>query len=144
MKKYNKLVRSEIPEIIKAEGKQCMYITLDPIKEEDKTEVIRLLKQKLVEEAQEVLEAKTRGQVLEELADLTAVFDTLVYELCEQRFGSDKKLVLDQIDNLKTAKSIKNGDFQYLVDQNGKKVNDNYTIGYARYIKLLSVQDKNG
>lgn len=71
MKIYNKLVRDRIPEIIKADGKEC------------ETEIVRgiekkeLLEKKLLEEVQEYIEDKN----LEELADIMEVLFGLANEL---------------------------------------------------------------
>ena len=63
MKIYNKLVRDNIPAIIKSSGKQCSY-EIAP-----KEERFHLLETKLQEEVSEFLEDKN----LEELADVMEV-----------------------------------------------------------------------
>ena len=63
MKKYDKLVRDKIPEIIKADGKEC---TIEVVDSKLKYE---LLEMKLKEEVNEFLEDKN----LEELADVMEV-----------------------------------------------------------------------
>ena len=68
MKQYHKLVRDQIPEIIKADGKICIRETLS-----DK-DYIYLLDQKLNEELAEYQESK----FLEELADLLEVMQAVV------------------------------------------------------------------
>lgn len=71
MKIYSKLVRDRIPEIIKADGKEC------------ETEIVRgiekqkLLEKKLLEEVNEYIEDKN----LEELADIMEVLFGLANEL---------------------------------------------------------------
>ena len=60
VKKYNKLVRDRIPEIIAADGKRCTVETLSD------EEYLLLLDHKLDEELAEYQESKS----LEELADL--------------------------------------------------------------------------
>jgi predicted house-cleaning noncanonical NTP pyrophosphatase (MazG superfamily) len=62
-KKYNKLVRDKIPEIIKAAGKECEFEIVP------KEEIYVLLENKLKEEVGEFLEDKN----LEELADVMEV-----------------------------------------------------------------------
>lgn len=63
MKKYDKLVRDRIPEIIKADGKECIVEVVDNKKKYE------LLERKLEEEVNEFLEDKN----LEELADVMEV-----------------------------------------------------------------------
>ncbi|OLZ10167.1 nucleoside triphosphate pyrophosphohydrolase [Sulfobacillus thermosulfidooxidans] len=71
MPQYNKLVRDNIPEIIKATGKSFRTRILAP--EEKKL----MLQAKLQEELQEYLTASTDEAALEELADLLEVIDAL-------------------------------------------------------------------
>lgn len=71
MKKYDKLVRDRIPEIIKADGKEC------EIKIVEGKEKFELLEKKLNEEVNEFLEDKN----LEELADVMEVLFGLAKEL---------------------------------------------------------------
>lgn len=68
MKRYNKLVRDRIPEIIELDGKKCTYETLPD------ENYMSLLDQKLNEELAEYQESKS----LEELADLLEVMQTVV------------------------------------------------------------------
>ena len=69
IKKYNKLVRDKIPDIIEAQGKKCkLYIATG-------TDYHNRLKDKLLEEAKEFFE----NPCVEELADVQEVLDTLVY-----------------------------------------------------------------
>ena len=68
VKKYNKLVRDRIPEIIEASGKSCTVEVLD------KDSYIEMLDAKLQEELNEYQESKS----LEELADLLEVMGAVV------------------------------------------------------------------
>lgn len=61
---YNKLVRDKIPQIIAASGKKAQTSILDD------TRYTGALKNKMVEEAHELVEAQSRTDVLNELADL--------------------------------------------------------------------------
>lgn len=135
-KVYNKLVRSEIPDIIKSEGKQCTYIELDPYDETEAKIITTLIKEKIVEEANEVLEAKTKGQILEEIADLYDIIDELLSFLSQNRYFT--KEIKDDIEIIRKAKSISKGKFIKLVSTNNKSMVDN-----PRYIKLLSVDYEN-
>jgi predicted house-cleaning noncanonical NTP pyrophosphatase (MazG superfamily) len=61
---YNKLVRDKIPQIIAASGKIAQTSILDD------HNYAGALKNKMVEEARELMEAQSRADVLNELADL--------------------------------------------------------------------------
>lgn len=72
MRVYNKLVRDKIPQIIEANGNSCEIKILDDEAYE------QALKFKLIEEMNEVQEAKTDEELIEELADLQEVLSSLV------------------------------------------------------------------
>ena len=71
MKKYNKLVRDLIPDVIKASGKEC---EIEVAQVQERAE---LLEAKLNEEVKEYLEDKN----LEELADIMEVLFGLAHNL---------------------------------------------------------------
>ena len=71
-KDYNKLVRDAIPSLIEAAGKEYLTQTLS---EDD---YIKALKQKLVEESNEVQSAELIDEVVTELADVAEVMDALI------------------------------------------------------------------
>lgn len=71
MKEYNKLVRDKIPEIIRADGKEC------EVRIAEGKEKCELLEKKLMEEVNEFLEDKN----LEELADVMEVLFGLAREI---------------------------------------------------------------
>lgn len=71
MKIYSKLVRDKIPEIIRADGKECEVRIVEG------KEKYELLEKKLMEEVNEFLEDKN----LEELADVMEVLFGLSKEL---------------------------------------------------------------
>jgi predicted RNase H-like nuclease/predicted house-cleaning noncanonical NTP pyrophosphatase (MazG superfamily) len=83
--KYDKLVRDKIPEIIKAQGRECEIVIAD------KQEKYKLLEAKLKEEVNEFLEDKN----LEELADVMEVLfglaEALGYSEEELLKARDKK-----------------------------------------------------
>ncbi len=101
IKKYHKLVRDKIPEIIQESGQSCCVEELSP------QEYLLMLEQKLGEELAEYLESRE----LEELADLLEVMHALVdargegWEDLERlrlqkrsaRGGFGKRLLLTQI-----------------------------------------------
>ena len=70
--KYDKLVRDNIPKIIERYGGKVNYIRL-----EDPDEFKTALKQKLIEEVNEFLHAKTDDEAIEELADILTVIETM-------------------------------------------------------------------
>ncbi|AVK51361.1 phosphoribosyl-ATP pyrophosphohydrolase [Clostridium sp. MF28] len=84
-KTYNKLIRDKIPEIIKADRRECDTLTADG------DEKYKLLEAKLQEEVNEFLEDKN----LEELADVMEVLfglaDRLGYSEEELLKARDKK-----------------------------------------------------
>lgn len=87
--RYNKLVRDKMPEIIaRKDGiKPIVYIA-------DDAELWIKLKEKLVEEAKEFAKAKPE-QELEELADVSEVFDAIM------RFKGISALKLNRAKNKK-------------------------------------------
>lgn len=68
MKRYDKLVRDMIPEIIKADGKVCLTRPLD------EQELVPALRAKLAEELTEYLQS----QEISELTDVVEVIEALV------------------------------------------------------------------
>ena len=70
-KEYHKLVRDRIPEIIRENGIECEVTVLSD------AEYCQALRQKLMEEAGEVVEAEGEDLVAE-LADLYEVIDALM------------------------------------------------------------------
>ena len=70
---YNKLIRDRIPEIIAASGKTCSTIILD------NESFFQELKNKLVEEANELLHAQSQKELLNELADLLEVIESIIH-----------------------------------------------------------------
>lgn len=72
MKKDGKLVRDKIPEIIENSGKEPIIRVLDD------TEYKEELLKKLYEEYNEVIEAKTKEETLEECSDVLEVLIALL------------------------------------------------------------------
>ena len=66
-----KLVRDRIPEIIEASGKTPVF------HQADEGDRVNLLCNKLVEEAAELLRAKDRNEVIEEMADIAEVYGAI-------------------------------------------------------------------
>lgn len=93
IKKYHKLVRDRIPEIIEAGGNRCR------VEELTQTEYVRMLEKKLSEELTEYLESKA----LEELADLQEVIHALV---------SARGYTWEQLEQIRLEKQGKRGGFE--------------------------------
>lgn len=93
MKKYDKLVRDKIPEIIKGDNKECDYIIAS------KDQHYELLEKKLQEEVEEFLEDKN----LEELADVMEV----LFGLANSLGYSEEELV-----NMRLKKRDERGGFK--------------------------------
>lgn len=92
MKTFYKLVRDRIPEIIEADGKNCVCETLS-----DK-EYIRLLDKKMNEDLVEYQESKS----LEELADLLVVIQAVVLA---------RGWTLDELEQVRADKAAECGGF---------------------------------
>lgn len=96
MKKYNKLVRDNIPSILDNEGKEYKIRILG--EEEFELE----LRRKLIEEATELFEAKNVEDIIYELAD---IYDIIEYVLMVNKI--DKR----EVDKTRIKKNMKNGSF---------------------------------
>src|SRR4030042_6405133 len=103
---YKKLIRDRIPEIITEKGKKSKTSELSNEK------FITYLKRKVVEEARELMEAKTKEEIADEIADILELIDYIereyglmreeILKLKEkkkkERGGFDKKLFLEYVD----------------------------------------------
>jgi predicted house-cleaning noncanonical NTP pyrophosphatase (MazG superfamily) len=135
-KVYNKLVRSDIPTIIKESGRECFFTKLNL--EDNREEIISLLKEKLIEESKEVVEAVHKGDMLEEIGDLEAVLGDLKALLTTNHH---------EISTLSDAKMIKNGRLSNVIkDPSGaftilstSSANSRNPEYNREYIKLISV-----
>ena len=99
-KKYNKVVRDKIPEIIEESGKKYS------LKHLDDTSFLAELEKKLIEEINEYSESKD----VEELADLLEV----IYRISELRGVNS-----DELDEIRKDKAEKRGKFDsnlFLID----------------------------
>lgn len=87
---YNKLVRDRIPEIIRAEGKECETRILSD------SQYRQALREKLLEEANEVAHSN-KEELPRELGDLLEVIDALfqAYDL-EERVIEEERAVKHQ------------------------------------------------
>ena len=94
---YNKLVRDNIPQIIASTKKYPLSTILF-----DNHEYLWALKQKLIEECNEVLKATNDEMMINELADCLEVIDAIMKH-CD--------ISLDEVMEYKEEKAIKNGKF---------------------------------
>ena len=97
MKIYNKLIRDRIPEIITKDGNTADIIILS---EESFKQAI---KEKLIEEATEILNADNRDEVLSELADLQEVMDTI-----KQMYNINTL----EVNTIQAVKALQRGKFE--------------------------------
>lgn len=91
-----KLVRDRIPELM------AQSSTIVEVETLNHKAHITALKEKLIEEAQEVIGAASRDEVIEEIADLKEVIDALMLKL---------SIKSSEIDEIKRKKSLRNGGF---------------------------------
>ncbi|MCC8398830.1 MAG: nucleoside triphosphate pyrophosphohydrolase [Rickettsia endosymbiont of Labidopullus appendiculatus] len=114
--KIDKLIRDLVPGIMHSRG---ILVSARSMKGD---EYIQRLKDKLLEEAQEVIEAKTPDEVSEELADLLEV----IYAL-----GKEHNLSMQQIEAKRLVKKQKDGGFDNRIYSSYIEIpSDNKDIGY--------------
>jgi len=75
IRKYNKLIRDRILEIIEGAGEKPYHRILK------KSEFQKEIKKKILEEASELLRAKTKEDVVNEIVDIQELIDVLAAEL---------------------------------------------------------------
>ena len=114
--KYDKIIRHHIPQIIEEQGGECIVEQIDIMSQEGK----EYLKKKLIEETAELVEAVSRADILEEIADVMEVLGAF----CAQE-GVD----LGKIFTIGEAKCITRGDFnkggKYVILKESNKAKDN-------------------
>jgi predicted house-cleaning noncanonical NTP pyrophosphatase (MazG superfamily) len=97
IKKYNKLIRDRILEIIKEAGKRPYWRFLN------KKEYLKEIKKKILEESEELIEAKRKKDIVNEIVDIQELIDVLISEL---------KLKKSQIQKQQKIKNRKRGGFK--------------------------------
>ena len=96
-KTYNKLIRDKIPEIIKRDN------AIPKISILNDEQFAMALKEKLVEEAKELLEAKTSEEILNELSDVLELVESIT---------TNNKLTITEVEKQKLVKKEKRGGFE--------------------------------
>jgi predicted house-cleaning noncanonical NTP pyrophosphatase (MazG superfamily) len=97
VKKNYKLIRDKIPQIIQNVGKTAIIEKVN-----NKKTLMQYIKTKIIEEANEVLVALNKKQIIEEIADLYEIIDKLIFEL---------KIKPSEIIKTKQIKKNKRGGF---------------------------------
>jgi len=75
IKKYNKLIRDRILKIIKADEEKPYFRILN------KKEYLKEIKKKIIEEARELIKAKNKKEIINEIVDIQELIDVLISEL---------------------------------------------------------------
>jgi len=97
IKKYNKLIRDRIPEIIKEAGWK------PTVRKLKKVEFLNALKKKISEEVRELIRAKDKKGIINEIVDIQELVDALILEI-----GLSKP----KIKKLQAVKRKKRGGFK--------------------------------
>jgi predicted house-cleaning noncanonical NTP pyrophosphatase (MazG superfamily) len=97
IKNYNKLIRDRILEIIEETGEKPYSRILN------KKEYIKEIKKKILEEAKELIQAKTKKEIINEITDIQELIDVLTVEL---------GLTKSQLRKLQKEKNKKRGGFK--------------------------------
>lgn len=98
-RRYHKLVRDKVPENIAKEG-----IALPSVRTLSSDEEFFLaLKKKFIEEARELIKAKGRKEILNEVVDLQDLIDTIISHMGVSKF---------EFANLQRKKNKKKGGFK--------------------------------
>jgi len=95
--KYDKLIRDNIPEIIKEAG------WLPTIRILKKSEFLNAIKKKISEEAGELIRAKDKKEIADEIIDIQELLDAL---------ASESKLTKAELKKLQNTKRKKRGGFK--------------------------------
>jgi len=95
--KYNKLIRDRIPEIIKEAG------WVPTVKVLKKSEFLNALKKKVFEESGELVQAKDKKRIINEIVDIQELLDVLASEI---------KITKSGIKKFQIAKRKKRGGFK--------------------------------
>jgi len=97
IKKYNKLIRDKILEIIKGAGEKPYWRVLN------KKEYLKEIKKKILEEAKELINTKSKEGIINEIVDIQELIDVLTLEI---------GLTKPQISKQQKIKNKKRGGFK--------------------------------
>ncbi|MEK7503685.1 MAG: nucleoside triphosphate pyrophosphohydrolase [Patescibacteria group bacterium] len=95
--KYNKLIRDRIPEIVKKSG------WIPKVRVLKKSEFLAAVKKKVLEEAEELMQAKDSEELIGEIVDIQELLDVLSAEVGLTRLA---------VGGLQLAKRKKRGGFR--------------------------------
>lgn len=85
IKKYNKLIRDKILEIIEANGENPYWRVLN------KREYLIEIKKKILEEAKELIQAEKKEGIVNEIVDIQELIDVLTLEIGLKKSEIQKK-----------------------------------------------------
>lgn len=97
IKRYNKLIRDKILEIIREAGEKPYWRVLN------KKEYLVETKKKILEEAKELIQAEKKEDIVNEIVDIQELIDVLIFEL---------KLKKSEIKKQQRIKNKKRGGFK--------------------------------
>lgn len=97
IKRYNKLIRDRILEVIEEAGEKPYFRTLK------KEEYVEEIKKKILEEAKELIEAEDEKEVVNEIIDIQELIDVFISEIY---------LTKSQLRKLQKEKNKKKGGFK--------------------------------
>ena len=97
IKKHNKLIRDRILEIIEANKEKSYFRILN------RKEYIKEIKKKILEEAKELIEAKGKKEIINEIVDVQELIDVLI---------SESGLTKLQVQKQQKVKNKKRGGFK--------------------------------
>ena len=107
---YNRLVHDKIPEIIEKDGEECRYEQVDD------EEYRKILREKFIEEAKELIAAEGEAEIINELADFQELIEAI------QEF---EQISPEDVEKKKNQKHEERG-------------------GFSKRIKLISKEKLNG
>ena len=125
---FDKLVRDKIPKVVSARGEHVSVIRLAD------DALIEALRQKLIEEAFEVLDAQSGVDMLQELADVQEVVNSIVTALNED---------LAEIEEIRVDKKKGKGGFEcgYVLKQTSKP--GSLSDGSSNHLELMLESENN-